>query len=72
MINRIRMENPPSSRKRPCPDGLVDTLSSRTVTVFTGPDLGNIHGLNEHLLVKSLLEGRAFLYDLIRIYADEK
>jgi acetylornithine deacetylase/succinyl-diaminopimelate desuccinylase-like protein len=40
--------------------------------IFTGPDLGNIHGLNEHLGVKSLLEGRAFLYDLVRIYADEK
>ncbi|HEY6483390.1 MAG TPA: M20/M25/M40 family metallo-hydrolase [Steroidobacteraceae bacterium] len=40
--------------------------------VFLGPDLGNIHGLNEYVSVKSLLEGRAFLYELIREYADER
>jgi len=38
--------------------------------VFTGPDLGNVHGLNEHLGVKSLLEGRDFLYRLVKLYAD--
>jgi acetylornithine deacetylase/succinyl-diaminopimelate desuccinylase-like protein len=38
--------------------------------VFAGPDLGNIHGLNEYVSVKSLLEGRDFLYRLIKIYAD--
>src|SRR5258708_7144301 len=32
--------------------------------VFFGPDLGNIHGLNEYVGVKSLLEGREFLYRL--------
>jgi acetylornithine deacetylase/succinyl-diaminopimelate desuccinylase-like protein len=40
--------------------------------IFAGPDLGNIHGLNEYLGVKSLLEGRDFLYRLVKIYADEK
>jgi acetylornithine deacetylase/succinyl-diaminopimelate desuccinylase-like protein len=40
--------------------------------IFTGPDLGNIHGLNEHLGVTSLLEGRAFLYDLVKIYVAQK
>jgi acetylornithine deacetylase/succinyl-diaminopimelate desuccinylase-like protein len=40
--------------------------------VFVGPDLGNIHGLNEYIGVKSLLEGREFLYRLVKIYADEK
>ena len=40
--------------------------------VFIGPDLGNIHGLNEYLGVKSLLEGREFLYHLVKIYADQK
>jgi acetylornithine deacetylase/succinyl-diaminopimelate desuccinylase-like protein len=40
--------------------------------VFMGPDLGNVHGLNEYVGVKSLLEGRAFLYRLIKIYADQK
>jgi len=40
--------------------------------VFVGPDLGHIHGLNEYIGVKSLLEGREFLYRLVKIYADEK
>ena len=40
--------------------------------VFVGPDLGHIHGLNEYIGVNSLLEGREFLYRLIRIYADQK
>jgi acetylornithine deacetylase/succinyl-diaminopimelate desuccinylase-like protein len=38
--------------------------------IFVGPDLGNIHGLNEHVGVQSLLEGREFLYRLVKIYAD--
>ena len=40
--------------------------------VFVGPDLGNIHGLNEYVGVKSLLEGREFLYRLVKIYAEQK
>jgi acetylornithine deacetylase/succinyl-diaminopimelate desuccinylase-like protein len=40
--------------------------------IFVGPDLGHIHGLNEYLSVKSLLDGRDFLYRLIKIYADQK
>ena len=40
--------------------------------IFAGPDLGNIHGLNEYVSVKSLLEGREFLYRLVKIYADQK
>jgi acetylornithine deacetylase/succinyl-diaminopimelate desuccinylase-like protein len=40
--------------------------------IFVGPDLGNIHGLNEYVGVKSLLEGRDFLYRLVKIYADGK
>src|SRR5882672_10006691 len=40
--------------------------------VFVGPDLGHIHGLNEYIGVKSLLEGREFLYRLVKVYADEK
>lgn len=38
--------------------------------VFIGPDLGGVHGLNEHVGVKSLLEGRDFLYRLVKLYAD--
>src|SRR5580692_5291687 len=40
--------------------------------VFMGPDLGNIHGLTEYVSVKSLLEGREFLYRLVKIYAEQK
>ena len=40
--------------------------------VFMMPDLGNIHGLNEYVGVKSLLEGREFLYRLVKIYAEQK
>jgi acetylornithine deacetylase/succinyl-diaminopimelate desuccinylase-like protein len=40
--------------------------------VFIGPDLGNIHGLNEYVAVKSLLQGRDFLYQLVKIYANQK
>ncbi|HUO78615.1 MAG TPA: M20/M25/M40 family metallo-hydrolase [Steroidobacteraceae bacterium] len=39
--------------------------------VFIGPDLGNIHGLNEYVAVKSLLEGREFMYRLVRAYAEQ-
>ena len=41
------------------------------VPVFVGPDLGNVHGLNEYIGVRSLLEGREFLYRLVRIYAEQ-
>jgi acetylornithine deacetylase/succinyl-diaminopimelate desuccinylase-like protein len=40
--------------------------------LFLGPDLGNIHGLNEYVSVKSLMECRDFLYRLVKIYADQK
>lgn len=40
--------------------------------VFIGPDLGHIHGLNEYVGVKPLLEGREFLYRLVKIYAEQK
>jgi acetylornithine deacetylase/succinyl-diaminopimelate desuccinylase-like protein len=40
--------------------------------VFVGPDLGNIHGLNEHVGVTSLFEGREFLYRLVKVYADQR
>jgi len=38
--------------------------------LFIGPDLGGIHGLNEYVAVKSLLEGRDFMYRLVKIYAE--
>jgi acetylornithine deacetylase/succinyl-diaminopimelate desuccinylase-like protein len=40
--------------------------------VFAGSDLGNIHGLNEYLGVQSLLDARAFLYDLVKVYSTQK
>ena len=40
--------------------------------MFYEPDLGHIHGLNERIGVKSLMEAREFNYRLVKIYADEK
>jgi acetylornithine deacetylase/succinyl-diaminopimelate desuccinylase-like protein len=39
--------------------------------MFTDPDAGHIHGLNERIPVKSVYEGRAFLYQLVKRYADQ-
>jgi acetylornithine deacetylase/succinyl-diaminopimelate desuccinylase-like protein len=38
---------------------------------FQDPDGGNIHGLNERIRVKSVYEGRTFLYRLVKLYADQ-
>ena len=38
--------------------------------IFIDPDLGGIHGLNERVRVTSLMEGREFLYRLVKRYAD--
>lgn len=38
---------------------------------FEGPDEGNIHGLNEHVGVQSLMEGRRFFHKLVKLYADQ-
>jgi len=40
--------------------------------LFLGPDVGHIHGLNEYVGVKSLMECRDFLYRLVKAYADQK
>ena len=40
--------------------------------LFIDPDLGGIHGLNERIRVKSVMEGREFLYRLVKAYADQK
>ena len=40
--------------------------------LFAGPDLGHIHGLNEYIGVKSLMDARDFLYQLVKVYADQK
>ena len=40
--------------------------------VFVGPDLGHAHALNEYIGVKSVMDARDFLYQLVKIYADEK
>jgi acetylornithine deacetylase/succinyl-diaminopimelate desuccinylase-like protein len=39
--------------------------------IFVDPDGGHIHGLNERVRVQSVYEGRAFLYRLVKMYADE-
>jgi acetylornithine deacetylase/succinyl-diaminopimelate desuccinylase-like protein len=40
--------------------------------LFLGPDFGNMHGLNEYVGVRSLMECRDFLYRLMKIYAEQK
>jgi acetylornithine deacetylase/succinyl-diaminopimelate desuccinylase-like protein len=40
--------------------------------VFIGPDLGHIHGLNEYVGITSVMEGREFLYYLVKAYAQER
>ena len=40
--------------------------------LFRGDDAGNIHGLNEHIAVQSVLDGREFMYSLIKTYAEQK
>jgi acetylornithine deacetylase/succinyl-diaminopimelate desuccinylase-like protein len=40
--------------------------------LFRGDDAGNIHGLNEHISVASVMEGREFMYLLIKAYAEQK
>jgi acetylornithine deacetylase/succinyl-diaminopimelate desuccinylase-like protein len=37
--------------------------------IFSDPETTNAHGLNERVAVKSLMEGREFLYRLTRAYA---
>ena len=39
--------------------------------LFTDPDGGNIHGLNERIRVQSVYEGRMFLYRLVKLYANQ-
>ncbi len=39
---------------------------------FEDPDGNGMHGLNERLRVTSLYNGRAFLYELVKIYAMQK
>lgn len=37
--------------------------------IFIDKDLGGIHGLNERIRVRSLYEGRDYLFDLVKAYA---
>jgi acetylornithine deacetylase/succinyl-diaminopimelate desuccinylase-like protein len=39
--------------------------------MFVDPDGGRMHGLNERLPVQSVVEGREFLYRLVKRYASE-
>jgi acetylornithine deacetylase/succinyl-diaminopimelate desuccinylase-like protein len=40
--------------------------------IFSDRDGGGIHGLNERIPVKGLYDGRDFLYQLVKLYADQK
>jgi acetylornithine deacetylase/succinyl-diaminopimelate desuccinylase-like protein len=40
--------------------------------IFGDPDGNGAHGLNERMRVRSVYEGRDFLYQVVKIYANEK
>jgi len=40
--------------------------------MFGEPDGNGAHGLNEHMRIRSLYEGRDFLYQVVKIYANQK
>ena len=40
--------------------------------LFRDPDGNGVHGLNERLRVRSVMEGRTFLYGLVKAYADQE
>lgn len=40
--------------------------------LFRDPDGNGVHGLNERIRVRSVNEGRTFLYGLVKAYADQK
>jgi acetylornithine deacetylase/succinyl-diaminopimelate desuccinylase-like protein len=40
--------------------------------IFGDPDGGGVHGLNERIRVKSLYDGRDYLFDLVKVYAGVK
>jgi acetylornithine deacetylase/succinyl-diaminopimelate desuccinylase-like protein len=40
--------------------------------LFRDPDNNGVHGLNERIGVQSVMEGRRFLYELVKAYADQK
>lgn len=40
--------------------------------LFLGDDAGNIHGLDEHIAVESVMQGRDLMYRLIKAYAEQK
>ena len=53
------------------------TNAAGTVTyglsgLMAGPDGDNIHGLNERIQIKALMNGRQFLYEVVKLYADGK
>ena len=39
--------------------------------IFSDPDGGHAHGLNERVRVQSVIEGRTFLYRLVKLYANQ-
>jgi acetylornithine deacetylase/succinyl-diaminopimelate desuccinylase-like protein len=39
--------------------------------LFFDQDLGGVHGLNERIRVRSLYDGRDYLYELVKVYAQQ-
>lgn len=52
--------------------GAVGIPSYGIPGIFYEADYGHIHGLNEQIRVKSLYEGRDYMVELVKLYADQK
>lgn len=49
--------------------GLVDVPTYGVPGIFVEPDFNGLHGLNERMRMRSLMEGRDYLFDLVNAYA---
>ena len=52
--------------------GAVGIPSYGIPGIFYEADYGHIHGLNEQIRVKSFYEGRDYMVELVKLYADQK
>ena len=55
--------------------GHIEALHTRIPTygvsgIFGDPDGNGAHGLNERARVRSVYEGRSFMYDVVKLYAN--
>ena len=65
-------ENPRLQTRTSGPGQLSVGIPTYGITgIFTDPDGGGMHGLNERVRVQSVYEARTFLYRLVKVYANQ-